>query len=60
MKTGGPVVRRELNEIGYLESHPEVCQLYFKFCEKFQSSHYQVAKDFSMNFDGRKAVIGQY
>jgi hypothetical protein len=64
MKRGGPVVRRELNDIGYLESHPEVCQLFkdagcFKFCEKLQSSHQQVAEDFSLTFDGRKVVISQ-
>jgi hypothetical protein len=64
MKIGGPVLRRELDNIGYWESHPEVCQLFkdvggYKFCEKLQGFHQQVAEAFALNFDGRKAVIGQ-
>ena len=29
------------------------------FCEKIQGSHQQVAEDFALTFDGRKAVIGK-
>jgi hypothetical protein len=64
MKKGGPALRKELDDISYLESHPEVCQLFrdagcYKFCQKLQSSHQQVAEAFALTFDGRKAVIGQ-
>jgi hypothetical protein len=64
MKKGGPALRKELDDICYLESHPDVCQLFkdagcYKFCEKLQSSHQQVAEAFALTFDGRKAVIGQ-
>ena len=62
MKRGGPALRKELDDICYLESHPEVCQLFkdigcYRFCEKIQGSHQQVAKYFSLTFDGRKEVI---
>ena len=64
MKRGGPALRKELDDICYLESHPEVCQLFkdigcYRFCEKIQGSHQQVAKSFSLTFDGRKEVIGK-
>jgi hypothetical protein len=64
MKTGGPVLRRELDDIGYLDSHPEVCQFFkdagcYQFCKKLQGFHQQVAEAFALTFDGRKAVIGQ-
>jgi hypothetical protein len=64
MKRGAPTLRKELDDIGYLESHPEVCHLFkdagcYEFCKKVQSSHQQVAEAFSLTFDGRKAVIGK-
>jgi hypothetical protein len=64
MKKGGSTLRKELDDISYLESHPEVCQLFrdagcYNFCKKLQSSHQQVAEAFALNFDGRKAVIGR-
>jgi hypothetical protein len=64
MKKGGSTLRKELDNINYLESHPEVCQLFrnvgcYNFCKKLQSSHQQVAEAFSLTFDGRKAVIGR-
>ena len=64
MKRGGPTLSKELGDIGYLESHPEVCQLFkdagcYRFCEKIQGSHQQVAEAFVLTFDGngRKVVI---
>ena len=62
MKRGGLSLRKELGDIGYLESHQEVCQLFkgvgcYSFCEKIQGSHQQVAKYFALMFDGTKAVI---
>ena len=64
MKKGGPALKQELGDISYLEAHPEVCQFfkdvgYYRFCEKIQGSHQQVAEAFSLSFDGSKAVIGK-
>jgi hypothetical protein len=64
MRRGEASLRKEINDICYLELHPEECQLFkdagcYRFCEKLQSSHHQVAEDFSLTFDGKKDVIGQ-
>ena len=64
MKKGGPTLKKELGDISYLESHPEVCQFfkdagYYKFCDKIQGSHQQVAEAFSLSFDHSKALIGK-
>ena len=64
MKKGGPALRQELWDISYLESHPEVYQFFkdagcYKFCEKIQGSHQQVAEAFSLSFNGSKALIGK-
>jgi hypothetical protein len=63
MKKGGSTLRKELDDISYLELHLEVCQLFnnagcYNFCKKLQSSHQQVAEAFAINFDGKKAIIG--
>jgi hypothetical protein len=44
MKKGTSTPRKELNDIGYLESHPEVCQMFkdarcYNFYKKLQSFH---------------------
>jgi hypothetical protein len=44
MKRGGATLGKELNDIGYLESHLEVCQLFkdvgcYRYYEKLQGSH---------------------
>jgi hypothetical protein len=64
MKKEGSTLRKELADISYLESHPEVCQVFrdagcYNFCKKLQSSHQQVAEAFALNFDGRKEVISR-
>jgi len=64
MKKGGSTLRKELDDISYLESYSEVCQLFrdagcSNFCKTLQSSHQQVAEAFSLTFDGRKAVISR-
>ena len=61
-KGGGPALRQELGGINYLESHPKVFHFfrdagYYRFCEKIQGSHQQVAESFSLSFDGSKALI---
>ena len=64
MKKGGPTLRKELGDISYLQSHPEVYQVFkdtacYRFCEKVQGSHQQIAETFSLSFDGSKALIGK-
>ena len=64
MKKGGPILRKELGDINYLESHPEVCQFFkdaccYRFCEKIQGSHQHVGEAFSLSFDGSKTLIGK-
>ena len=64
MKKGGPTLRKELGDISYLEAHLEVYQFFkdvgcYKFCEKIQGSHQQVAEAFSLSFDCSKALIGK-
>ena len=63
-KGGGPFLRQELGDIGYLESHPKVFQFfkdagYYRFFEKIQGSHQQVAKAYTLSFDGSMALIGR-
>ena len=63
-KRGGPALRQELGDIGYLESHPEVFQFFkdvgcYRFYEKIQGSHQQVAEAFALSFDDSKVVIGR-
>ena len=64
MKKSGLALRKELGDISYLEAHREVYRLFqevgcYKFCEKIQGFHWQVAEAFSMSFDGSKATIGK-
>ena len=63
-KGGGPTLRQVLGDISYLESHPKVCQFfkdvgYYRFYEKIQGSHQQVAEAFAFSFDGSKELIGK-
>ena len=64
MKKSGPALRQELGDVSYLETHPEVCRLFheigcYKYCEKVQGFHQQVAEAFARSFDGSKVVIGR-
>ena len=64
MKKGGLALRKELGDISYLEAHLEVFQFFkdagcYKFCEKIQGSHQQVAEEFSLSFDGSKENVGK-
>jgi hypothetical protein len=63
MKKGGNLLRKELSDITYLESHPEICQMFrdvgcYRFCEKLQGFHQGVAEAFALTFDGAKAKVG--
>jgi hypothetical protein len=56
MKRGGPALMKELDDICYMESHPEVCQLFkdtgcYRFREKLQGSHQHVSESFSLTFE---------
>ena len=64
MKKGGPALRQELGDISYLDSHLEVYQFFkdtgcYRFCEKIQGSHQQVAEAFALSFDGSNTLIGK-
>ena len=64
MKKGGPALRKELGDINYLQSHPEVYPFFrdtdcYRFCEKVQGSHQQIAEAFALSFDGSKEIIGK-
>ena len=64
MNKGGLALKKELGDISYLGSHPEFCQFFkdvvcYKFCEKIQGSHQQVAEEFALSFDGSKELIGK-
>jgi hypothetical protein len=63
MKKGGTLLRKELNDITYLEAHPEIFQMFrdagcYRFCEKLQGFHQGVAEAFALTFDGAKAKVG--
>jgi hypothetical protein len=64
MKKGGDLLRKDLNDITYLESHFEICHMFrnfgcYKYCEKLQGFHQGVAKAFALTFDGSKAKVGK-
>ena len=63
MKKGGTLLRKELNDITYLEAHPEIFQMfrdagYYRFYEKLQGFHQGVVEAFAMTFDGSKSKVG--
>jgi hypothetical protein len=63
-KRGGLLLKRELNNLSFLESHPEV-QRHFsnagcmEFVKRLQSGcHQATAEAFAMTFDGNRARVG--
>jgi hypothetical protein len=63
MATGGALLRREMQDISYLESHPEICQMFkdagcYRFCEKLQGHHQGITEAFAKGFDGAKVQLG--
>jgi hypothetical protein len=63
-KRGGFLLKRELSDLSYLQSHPEV-QRYFsnagcmEFVNKLQSGYHQAtAEAFALSFDGNRARVG--
>ena len=64
MNKSGSVLIQELGDVSYLEAHLEVFKLFqevgcYKYYEKIQGFHQQVAEYFSLSFDGSKGVIGR-
>ena len=60
-KKSGPTLRHELGDISYLEAHIKVYRMFhevscYKFCEKIQGFHQQVAEAFALSFNGSKEV----
>ena len=63
MKKGGDFLRKELNDITYLESHPKIFHMFrdagcYRFCEKLQGFHQGVVEAFALTFNGAKAIVG--
>jgi archaellum component FlaC len=63
-KRGGFLLKRELSDLSYLQSHPEV-QRYFlnagclEFVNRLQNGHHQAtAEAFALSFDGNRARVG--
>jgi len=63
MASGGNLLRKELNDVLYMESHPEICQMFkeagcYRYCEKLQGYHQGVVEAFAQRFDGEKVTLG--
>jgi hypothetical protein len=63
-KRGGFLLKRELSNLSFLESHPEVQRCFsnagcMEFVNRLQSGcHQATAEAFAMSFDGNKARVG--
>jgi hypothetical protein len=60
---GGEIVRFEPHDMQLLNSNPIFRESFQRvgcltFCEKLQGGHMEVAKQFSMKFDGVKTRVG--
>jgi hypothetical protein len=60
---GGVVLRKELQDITYLEAHPEACELFknvgcYRFFQKLQGYHQGITEAFAKIFDGVKIQLG--
>jgi hypothetical protein len=63
MASGGNFLRKEINDVLYLESHHEIFQMFKesgcdRYCEKLQGYHQGVAEAFAQSFDGAKVTLG--
>jgi len=63
-KRGGPPLRKELDNILYLQSHPEIYQYFadvgcITYVERLQEGYHQgIAEVFAKSYDGKKATVG--
>jgi hypothetical protein len=60
---GGALLRKELQDISYLEAHPEVCEIFkedgcYRFYQKIQGYHQGITEAFFKSFDGFKVHLG--
>jgi hypothetical protein len=63
MTTRGALLRRELQDVSYLEYHPEVWKMFkdegcYRFCETLQGYYHGIAEAFAKIFDGVKVKLG--
>jgi hypothetical protein len=63
-RRGGPPLRKELDSIQYLQSHPEIHQYFsdtgcLTYVERLQEGYHQgITEVFAKYFDGKKATVG--
>jgi hypothetical protein len=63
-KRGGLPLRKELDNLQYLQSHPEIHQYFsdagcLTYVEKLQEGYHQgITEAFAKSYDGNKATIG--
>jgi hypothetical protein len=63
-KRGGPLLRKELDNLSFLQSHPEVQKRFsdagcMTYVEKLQEGYHQaIAETFAKSYDGKKATVG--
>ena len=63
-KRGGPPLRKELDSIQYLESHPQIHKMFSDACcltyvQKLQARYHQgLTEAFAKSYDGCKVTIG--
>ena len=60
---GGDIVRKETYDMQFLNSEPVFMESFQRvgciiFCQKIQRGHLEVAKEFSLNFNGTKTKVG--
>jgi hypothetical protein len=62
-KRGGPLLRKELDNLSFLQSHPEVQKRFsyarcMTYVENLQEGYHQaIAETFAKSYDGKKATI---
>jgi hypothetical protein len=63
-KQGGLLLRKELDNLSFLHSHPEVQKRFsdarcMTYVEKLQEGYHQaIAETFAKSYDGKKAIVG--
>ena len=63
-KRGGPPLKKELDNLSYLQTHPDVQKRFsdagcMTFVEKLQEGYHQaIANTITKSYDGKKATLG--
>ena len=60
---GGGIVRKNPYDMNLFYSEPLIREVFqrvgcINFCQKMQRGHLEVAREFSLNFDGTKTKVG--